>query len=119
MLNPRKILVIRFSSLGDLVLTTPIFRELKRIYTDAEITLLTSYGIGSVLENNPQIDHVIMHSRKETRMQLKFLIQKLRKQKYDLIYDAHRSLRSIWIVWNLSGFGILKKPEVWSINKRS
>ena len=119
MLNPRKILVIRFSSLGDLVLTTPIFRELKRFYPDAEITLLTSSGLGSVLDNNPQIDHVIMHSRKETRMQLKFLIQNLRKEKYDLIYDAHRSLRSIWIVWNLSGFGILKKPEVWSINKRS
>ena len=68
MLNPRKILVIRFSSLGDLVLTTPIFRELKRFYPDAEITLLTSSGIGSVLENNPQIDHAIMCSRKETWM---------------------------------------------------
>ena len=45
--NPRKILVIRFSALGDLVLTSPIFRELKRIYPDLGITLLTSSGQGT------------------------------------------------------------------------
>ena len=119
MLNPRKILVIRFSALGDLVLTTPIFRELKRVFTDAKITLLTSSGLGSVLDNNPHIDHVIRHNRNESREHLQALIQKLRKEKFELIYDAHRSLRSIWIVWNLSGIGFFSIPQVWSINKRS
>ncbi|MCH2270241.1 MAG: glycosyltransferase family 9 protein [SAR324 cluster bacterium] len=117
--NPRKILIIRFSALGDLVLTTPIYRELKRVYPDVKITLLTSSGLGSVLENNPHIDYVIHYSRNESRTQLKDLIQKLRRERFDLIYDAHRSLRSIWIVWNLSGIGLFKIPEVWSINKRS
>jgi len=57
--NPRKILVIRFSALGDLVLTSPIFRELKRIYPDLGITLLTSSRQGTVLDNNPHIDQVM------------------------------------------------------------
>jgi len=94
--NPQKILVIRFSALGDLVLTSPIYRELKRVYPQAEITLLSSSGIGSVLANNPHIDHYINHSRKESAAELTDLIRKLRQEKFELIYDAHRSLRSIF-----------------------
>ena len=63
--------------MGDLVLTTPIFRELKRFFPDAEITLLTSSGTGSVLNNNPHIDHFIWHKREETYSELNKLIKKL------------------------------------------
>ena len=105
--------------MGDLVLTTPIFRELKRVFPDAEITLLTSSGTGSVLNNNPHIDHFIWHKRKESYSELNKLIKKLHKEKFDLVYDAHRSLRSIWIVWNLTRFRFHTTPKVWLINKRS
>ena len=105
--------------MGDLVLTTPIFRELKRVFPNAGISLLTSSGTGSVLNNNPHIDHFIWHKRKETYGDLNKLIKKLHKEKFDLIYDAHRSLRSIWIVWNLTRFGISKTPKTWFISKRS
>ena len=105
--------------MGDLVLTTPIFRELKRVFPDAEITLLTSSGTGSVLNNNPHIDHFIWHKRKESYSELNKLIKKLHKEKFDLVYDAHRSLRSIWIVWNLTRFSFHTTPKVWLINKRS
>ena len=97
--NPRKILVIRFSALGDLVLTSPIFRELKRIYPDLGITLLTSSRQGTVLDNNPHIDQVIRYSRNGSGVLLKTLIKKLRRERYDLIYDAHRSLRSICLLY--------------------
>ena len=119
MYNPRKILIIRFSALGDLVLTTPIYRELLHVFPEAKLTLLTSSELGSVLDNNPHVEKVIRHSRNETRTELKALIRVLRREKYDLIYDAHRSLRSIWIVWSLTGFRFFKFPKVWSINKRS
>ena len=105
--------------MGDLVLSSPIPRELKRVFPKSEITLLTSYGIGSVLVNNPYIDNYIFHNRKESFIELSNLIRKLSKEKFELIYDAHRSIRSIWIVWNLSGFGLFKSPQVRSINKRS
>jgi len=115
----KNILIIRFSALGDLVLTTPIFRELKRVFPDAKITLLTSSKTGSVLNNNPHIDHFIWHKRKETYRDLNILIKKLRKENFDFVYDAHRSLRSIWIVWNLTRFGFSKTPKTWFISKRS
>ena len=105
--------------MGDLVLTTPILRELKRVFPDAEITLLSSTGLGSVFSNNPHIDHLILHKRKESFGELNKLIKYLYKKKFDLVYDAHRSLRSIWIVWNLTLFGLRKTPKVWMINKRS
>jgi len=117
--KPKNILIIRFSALGDLVLTTPIFRELKRVFPDAKITLLTSSKTGSVLNNNPHIDHFIWHKRKETYRDLNILIKKLRKENFDFVYDAHRSLRSIWIVWNLTRFGFSKTPKTWFISKRS
>jgi len=117
--KPKNILIIRFSALGDLVLSTPIFRELKRFFPDTKLTLLTASGTGSVLKNNPHIDHFILHKRKESYSELNILIKKLHKEKFDLVYDAHRSLRSIWIVWNLTRFGFSKKPKSWFISKRS
>ena len=50
------------------------------------------------------LDQLIKHKRKDTLGKLNKLIKNLREEKFDLIYDAHRSLRSIWIVWNLIGF---------------
>ena len=117
--NLQKILIIRFSSLGDLVLTTPIFREIKRVFPDSSVSVLTSNDHGLILKNNSHIDRLILHKRKDSFEQLKILIKKLGNERFDLIYDAHRSLRSMWIVWNLSGFGFYKIPKVWAINKRS
>ncbi|MGB0296270.1 MAG: glycosyltransferase family 9 protein, partial [bacterium] len=111
------ILLIRFSSLGDLVLTTPIYRELRQLYPDARLTLLTSEGFGRVLENNPHLDEIIYHHRKETRNDLKELINQLRVRKFDLIYDIHNSLRSRWISWQLKRHA--PKPEHWLIEKRT
>ena len=119
MLNLQKILIIRFSSLGDIVLTTPIYREIKRVFPDSRISVLTSNDLGSVLENNKHIDNLILHKRKETLDQLNKLIKKLQYERFDLIYDAHRSLRSMWIVWNLSGYGLSKIPKIWNVKKRS
>jgi heptosyltransferase-2 len=111
------ILLIRFSSLGDLVLTTPIYRELRKVYPNSRLTLLTSEGFGRVLENNPHLDEIIYHHRKETRNDLENLIDQLRLQKFDLIYDIHNSLRSRWIGWQLKRHA--PKPEHWLIEKRT
>ncbi|MGK5094089.1 glycosyltransferase family 9 protein [Deltaproteobacteria bacterium TL4] len=114
-----KILIIRFSSIGDLVLTTPIYRELKRLYPQSHVTLLTSKGFGEILSNNPHLDETILHPRQETWKELRQLIQRLKQESFSVIYDAHRSLRSRWIVWNLCSFGLKRGVQVWSINKRS
>ena len=74
--------------MGDLVLATPIFRELKRFFSDAEITLLTSSETGSVLKNNPHVDHFIWHKRKESLSELNKLIKILHKENFDIVYDC-------------------------------
>ena len=99
------------------MLTTPIYRELRKIYPDSRLTLLTSEGFGRVLENNPHLDEIIYHHRKETRNDLEKLIDQLRLQKFDLIYDIHNSLRSRWIGWQLKRHA--PKPEHWLIEKRT
>jgi len=99
------------------VLTTPIYRELRKVYPDSRLTLLTSEGFGRVLENNPHLDEIIYHHRKETRNDLENLIDQLRLQKFDLIYDIHNSLRSRWIGWQLKRHA--PKPEHWLIEKRT
>lgn len=116
--EPSRILVIRFSSLGDLVLTTPLYRELRRAFPNADITLLTSEGFGGVLANNPHLDRIHHHPRRERFTELQALAEQLCAEKFDLVYDAHRSLRSRWLVARLTAFGLKSHPAVWTIQKR-
>ena len=51
-----KILIVRFSSIGDIVLTTPVVRCLKTQIDNAEIHYATKAQYESILQNNPYID---------------------------------------------------------------
>ena len=53
-----KFLIIRFSSIGDIVLTTPVVRCLKRQLPGSEVHFLTKQSFGTIVENNPYIDKV-------------------------------------------------------------
>jgi heptosyltransferase-2 len=52
-------IIFRLDALGDLVLTTPLFRELKRAYPDARITAVVQQAHRSILETNPYIDELL------------------------------------------------------------
>ena len=84
----KKILVVRFSSIGDIVLTTPVIRCLKE-QTDAQIDFLTKVNFKSVLESNPYISnlHTIDKSYKEKLVELK-------SANYDLIIDLQHNQHS-------------------------
>jgi heptosyltransferase-2 len=81
--------VIRFSSIGDIVLTTPVVRHLKQQVEDVEVHYLTKAGFRSVLENNPYIDRLWLF-----KDDLKTLIQSLKSESFDLIIDLHQNLRT-------------------------
>ena len=53
-----KFLVVRFSSIGDIVLTTPTIRCLKRQVEDAEVHYLTKQQYYPILKSNPYIDKI-------------------------------------------------------------
>ena len=53
-----KILIIRFSSIGDIVLTTPVIRCLRKKYPDADIHFLTKKNFSGIVEANPYVNKV-------------------------------------------------------------
>jgi len=87
-----KILVIRFSSIGDIVLTTPVLRCLKSHYPDAEIHFMTKSANLPVLAGNPYIAKVW-----EFRNNFRELIPLLKAEKFSFIADLHRNLRSQYV----------------------
>tara|TARA_B110000211_G_C14074445_1_gene551406 strand:- start:1843 stop:2877 length:1035 start_codon:yes stop_codon:yes gene_type:complete len=85
----KKILIIRFSSIGDIVLTTPVIRCLKNKYPDSEIHFLTKSSFKSVVESNPHIEKVWT-----IKQEVKEVISELEKIGFDHIIDLHKNIRS-------------------------
>ena len=83
-----KILVIRFSSIGDIVLTTPVVRALKK-QINAEIHYLTFSKFSNLISSNPYIDKV--HSIEEN---IKEVVATLKDENYDFIIDLHHNIRT-------------------------
>ncbi len=85
-----KILVIRFSSIGDVVLTTPIVRCLKKQIPNAIVHFITKKSFSSILENNPYIDKIIT-----IQSSINEVISDLKAEKYDWIIDLHKNVRTL------------------------
>jgi len=85
----KKFLIVRFSSIGDIVLTSPVVRCLKNRYPNSEIHYVTKIQNRILLENNPYIDKVF-----SLESGLFSLAQQLRKEKYTHIIDLHNNIRS-------------------------
>ncbi|MBQ2853134.1 MAG: glycosyltransferase family 9 protein [Bacteroidales bacterium] len=86
----RKILVIRFSSIGDIVLTTPVIRCLKNQMQDVEIHVLTKKKFSNLYKTNPHIDKVYEYDDA-----LKKNIQELKSESYDFVVDLQKNKRSV------------------------
>jgi heptosyltransferase-2 len=91
-----RILVIRFSSIGDIVLASPVFRCLKQQLPGAEVHLLTKHKFRAVTEANPYIDKFHYFSD-----DLGALVDKLRKVEFDAVIDLHKNFRSYRVKWAL------------------
>lgn len=87
-----KYLIIRFSSIGDIVLTTPVVRCLKNQVEGAEIHFLTKKSFQGVLQNNPYIDKVILLDES-----LNKTIEVLKEEQYDYVIDLHHNLRTLLV----------------------
>ncbi len=84
-----KILIIRFSSIGDIVLTTPVIRACKTQLSEAEVHFATKKNYAQIVKNNPYVDQV-----KTLDSSLSELIRSIRKEKYDVIIDLHNNIRT-------------------------
>jgi ADP-heptose:LPS heptosyltransferase len=91
-----KVLIIRFSSIGDIVLTTPIIRCLKK-QLGAEVHFLTKKSFASILLSNPYVDKVFSIEKNTNEVK-----KELQAEKYDYCIDLHNNLRSLQIKFFLS-----------------
>lgn len=85
-----KILILRFSSIGDIVLTTPVVRCLKKKFPDAEIHYATKKSFHSILQHNPNLSkiHLLDNS-------LMNLVTELKNEKFDYVIDLHHNQRTL------------------------
>lgn len=83
-----KILVVRFSSIGDIVLTTPVVRMLKT-QLNTEVHFLTKAPFVSLLKNNPYVDSIFQIDKS-----INEVISDLKKENYDYVIDLHSNLRT-------------------------
>lgn len=91
LISKMKILIIRFSSIGDIVLTTPVVRCLK-LQLGAEVHFLTKKSFVGILKSNPYIDKVFSIEKKTNEVETE-----LKAEQYDYVIDLHKNLRSLQI----------------------
>ena len=93
-----KILVLRFSSIGDIVLTTPVVRQLKTQLPGAQVHFATKPAYAPLFEASPYVDklHLLGGS-------LGALGRELRAERFDFIVDLHNNLRTRLIRLQLPG----------------
>ncbi|UPT65289.1 MAG: glycosyltransferase family 9 protein [Sphingobacteriales bacterium JAD_PAG50586_3] len=84
-----KILIVRFSSIGDIVLTTPVIRCIKQQVAGAEVHYLTKASFARVLQANHYIDKLILIEK-----DIHEVIAELKAEHYDYVIDLHNNLRS-------------------------
>ena len=96
-MNPKRILLIRLSSLGDIVLTTPAIRAVREHFPKAYIAMLVGKQSIDVVAENPHLNDVIPYDRtakdKNTGEMLRVLAE-LRQQQFDMSIDFQRKFRT-------------------------
>src|SRR5689334_20320125 len=100
-----KFLIIRLSSIGDIILTTPVVRCLRKNNSGDEIHFLTKESFKAIVAHNPYIDkvHTLQNDFNE-------MLERLKAENFDFLIDLHHNLRTLRIKWFL-------KTKAFSFNK--
>ena len=100
----QKILIVRFSSIGDIVQSTSPLRTIRNAFPDSSITFLTLSTYAPLLEMHPDIDSLLSINRKQSFKKLLEMRKYLYDKRFQFVYDLHNSIRS-----NILTYGISKK----------
>jgi heptosyltransferase-2 len=85
------VLAVRFSSIGDILLTTPLLRAIRHTYPGARVTVLTKREYVPLLSHNPHINLVLGLAPERSLLRL---ASELRGDRYTHLLDLHDNLRS-------------------------
>jgi len=91
-----KILVIRFSAMGDVILCHPVLSEVIRLNPEVRIDFLTRNGLEFIVKGIPNVNSIALKFKKGLSgfLQLLQLVKELRNKNYDAVIDLHGSIRS-------------------------
>lgn len=92
-----KILIVQTSFLGDTILSTPVIKEVKNLYPDSEIWMMTTPLSSQLVERNPDVNGVITYDKRGSESGFKGLFRmaaKLRAMDFDMVYSLHKSYRT-------------------------
>lgn len=93
----KKILVLRYRSIGDILLSNPALHGLRKKFQKARIDVIVDDLFADVLRGNKNVNRLILNPRKPSGSKLKAdfeMIQSLRAEKYDIAVDLHGGPRS-------------------------
>ena len=119
-----RILIVQTAFLGDVVLTTPLLRELRRVCPSASLCLLTTATGRSVLNGLPYVDRWLVLDKRWDRdgcRSSRGVLRELMGTRFDAAVAAHRSVRT-GVLLRLSGarlrVGFTGAPGAWAYNRR-
>lgn len=124
-----KVLIVRFSSIGDIVLTTPVVSAIYEQIPNVEIHYITKKSFASLLTENPKISkfYTIEKSISE-------VLTELKKEEYDFVIDLHKNIRTLQLKqklgvknysfdklnfkkWLLVNFKVNKLPKIHIVDR--
>jgi lipopolysaccharide heptosyltransferase II len=112
--EPKRILLIRLEHVGDVLLTTPAFRALRKRFPKAKIDVLVRDFTAEIAKKSPHVNNVIVWNApwlsnlgtKSTREESRRILHLLRGNKYDLAIDFHGDPRNIWLARKVARYTI-------------
>ncbi len=109
-----KVLIMRFSSLGDIVQALEVPRSIKKKYPQAEIHWITKTEFAEIVSTNSYIDKVWKFNRDRGLKGLHYYYKVLKNEDYSLIYDAHNNLRTTLLkipLWLFTRARFITRPK--------
>lgn len=131
--NIKSILFLRYDGkIGDMVVNTLMFREIKKNYPNIKIGVVAREGNSEIIKNNPNVDKIYLYIK--NRREIKKLALEIAEEKYDLLIDFSEMLRVNQMMfinlcgakfnigidkkdWNLFDFSYIKPAGNYHISK--
>ncbi|MBI5471586.1 MAG: lipopolysaccharide heptosyltransferase II [Ignavibacteriae bacterium] len=108
--TPNKTLIIRFSSVGDIVLSSLLVRTFRTRFPNCQLDYVVKEEFADLVRRNPNVSNVLLLPRGGSFGDLQQLRRTIRRNNYDLVVDIHDNLRSLVLSWG--------SQRVVRINKR-
>jgi ADP-heptose:LPS heptosyltransferase len=110
----KRFLVIQTAFIGDVVLALPVAQRLHTLHPGCEVHFVVRKGNESLVANHPWIQHIWIWDKRQDKIRNLFrLARKLRKLKFDAVYNLHRFGSSGFLTWRMKAaekIGFDKNP---------